>query len=70
MSKASYGVRNLLRGFAVYEREDEDGVARLGSDGQPRILRVDKPIYGMAQAGRRWQRTLFPWLLQNEFKQR
>ena len=23
---------------------------------------MDKPIYGMAQAGRRWQRSLFPWL--------
>ena len=21
-----------------------------------------KPVYGMAQAGRRWQRSLFPWL--------
>ena len=24
---------------------------------------VQKPIYGMAQAGRRWQRSLYPWLL-------
>ena len=23
---------------------------------------MNKPVYGMAQAGRRWQRTLFPWL--------
>ena len=27
----------------------------------PQICRVEKPIYGMAQAGRRWQRTIFPW---------
>ena len=26
------------------------------------ICQVVKPVYGMAQAGRRWQRTLFPWL--------
>ena len=26
------------------------------------VWRVNKPVYGMAQAGRRWQRTLFPWL--------
>lgn len=25
---------------------------------------VVRPVYGMAQAGRRWQRTLFPWLLE------
>ena len=25
------------------------------------VWRVDRPIYGLAQAGRRWQRTLFDW---------
>ena len=33
------------------------------SDGVERLCRVEKPVYGMAQAGRRWQRSLFPWLL-------
>ena len=33
------------------------------SDGIERICRVEKPVYGMAQAGRRWQRTIFPWIL-------
>eukprot|EP00966_Prymnesium_polylepis_P033538 779555-Prymnesium_polylepis.1 len=33
------------------------------SDGVDRLCRVEKPVYGMAQAGRRWQRTIFPWLL-------
>ena len=33
-----------------------------GKDGQSRICRVIKPCYGMAQAGRRWQRALFPWI--------
>ncbi len=28
------------------------------------VCRVEKPIYGMAQAGRRWQRSIFPWLLE------
>ena len=32
-------------------------------DGMDRICRVEKPVYGMAQAGRRWQRTIFPWML-------
>ena len=35
----------------------------MGADGLSRICKVHKPIYGMAQAGRRWQRTLFPWLV-------
>ena len=30
--------------------------------------KVAKPVYGMAQAGRRWQRTLFPWLEEFGFK--
>ena len=38
-----------------YERKDE-------ATGQQLVCRVIKPIYGMAQAGRRWQRSLFPWL--------
>lgn len=33
-----------------YESLDEDGAERLGEDGRPRILRIEKPIYGMAQA--------------------
>ena len=27
------------------------------------MCEVRKSIYGMAQAGRRWQRTIYPWLL-------
>eukprot|EP00965_Chrysotila_dentata_P027952 929393-Pleurochrysis_carterae.AAC.1 len=37
--------------------------------GVPRICRIDKPVYGMAQAGRRWQRSLFPWLREQSFQQ-
>ena len=45
------------------------GHATIGADGRPRICKVVKPIYGMAQAGRRWQRSLFPWLLEQGFTQ-
>ena len=38
------------------------GYARTGSDGLPQVCKVVKPIYGMSQAGRRWQRTLFDWI--------
>ena len=31
------------------------------------VLRIEKPIYGMPQAGRRWQRTIFPYLLRTGF---
>ena len=44
-----------------YERQDESG-RRL-------VCKVVKPIYGMAQAGRRWQRSLFPWLKDFGFEQ-
>ena len=54
-----------------YEHRMENGkpVANLGADGLPRVLRIEKPVYGMSQAGRRWQRTLFPWLLAHGFTQ-
>eukprot|EP00965_Chrysotila_dentata_P017220 571434-Pleurochrysis_carterae.AAC.4 len=34
------------------------GYATLGSDGRPRVCRVETPIHGMAQAGRRWSLPL------------
>jgi len=39
------------------------------ADGQPAIYKIKKPVYGMAQAGRRWQRSLFPWLKEIGFTQ-
>ena len=39
-----------------------NGYETTGIDGRPNVLRVEKPIYGLAQAGRRWQRSIFPWL--------
>ena len=35
-----------------------------GKDGFSRVCRVIKPCYGMSQAGRRWQRSLFPWIIE------
>ena len=37
-------------------------VPALETDGVDRLCRVEKPVYGMAQAGRRWQRSIFPWI--------
>ena len=45
------------------------GYEMIGADGRQRVCRVEKPIYGMAQAGRRWQRSIFPWLIAHGFKQ-
>ena len=39
-----------------------------GKDDRPRVWRVNKPVYGMAQAGRRWQRSLFSWLTEYGMK--
>eukprot|EP00966_Prymnesium_polylepis_P311481 7196817-Prymnesium_polylepis.1 len=44
------------------------GNSRLGADGLPQICRVEKPMYGMAQAGRRWQRSIFTWFVSQGFK--
>ena len=35
--------------------------------GADTVLCIEKPIYGMAQAGPRWQRTIFPYLLRQGF---
>ena len=45
------------------------GYDEVGADGLSRICVVTKPIYGMAQAGRRWQRDLFAWLISEGFAQ-
>mmetsp|Transcript_32844 Transcript_32844/g.79785 ORF Transcript_32844/g.79785 Transcript_32844/m.79785 type:complete len:1719 (+) Transcript_32844:1464-6620(+) len=50
-----------------YSTKLVDGQVRMvplrDGDGVPRLCKVEKPVYGMAQAGRRWQRSIFPWLL-------
>ena len=58
---SAYLQGELLEGEVVYCLAPP-GHETLGKDGLQQIIRVDKPIYGMAQAGRRWQRSLYPWL--------
>ena len=60
---AAYLQGELLEGETVY-CYPPPGYERPGQ-----ICRICKPVYGMAQAGRRWQRTLFPWLSAFGFKQ-
>ena len=45
------------------------GYERTDSEGYELCCRVVRPVYGMAQAGRRWQRSFFPWLRQYGFTQ-
>lgn len=65
---AAYLQGELLEGETVY-CYPPPGYEHKGKDGRNQICRVLKPVYGMAQAGRRWQRTLFPWLLEFGFVQ-
>ena len=43
------------------------GLDASNPSGADKVLRIEKPIYGMAQAGRRWQRTIFPYLIREGF---
>ena len=45
------------------------GHATTGGDGDVVVWRAQRPVYGMAQAGRRWQRSLYPWLLEFGLRQ-
>eukprot|EP00965_Chrysotila_dentata_P257101 6212767-Pleurochrysis_carterae.AAC.3 len=65
---AAYLQGELEQGQVVYCLSPP-GYETIGSDGRACVCKVVKPIYGMAQAGRRWQRSLFPWLLQWGFTQ-
>eukprot|EP00965_Chrysotila_dentata_P046222 1536479-Pleurochrysis_carterae.AAC.5 len=65
---AAYIQGELQRGEVDYCHAPP-GHATLGADGRPRICRVEKPMHGMAHAGRRWQRSLFPWLKEWGFRQ-
>eukprot|EP00965_Chrysotila_dentata_P126594 4185934-Pleurochrysis_carterae.AAC.1 len=65
---AAYLQGNLEHDEVVYCHAPP-GYATIGADGRPRVCRIEKPVYGMAQAGRRWQRSLFPWLIEFGFTQ-
>ena len=66
---AAYLQGELLDGEVVYCWPPPGHLPPTGSDGKPQVCKVVKPIYGMAQAGRHWQRTLYPWLEDWGFKQ-
>eukprot|EP00965_Chrysotila_dentata_P009914 323156-Pleurochrysis_carterae.AAC.1 len=65
---AAYLQGDLEPGEVVY-CHPPPGYETTGSDGRTRVCRVIKPVYGMAQAGRRWQRSFFPWLKAWGFQQ-
>ena len=65
---AAYLQGELVEGESVFCLAPS-GHATKGSDGRDRVCEVVKPVYGMAQAGRRWQRALFPWLKEQGFTQ-
>ena len=62
---AAYLQGDLEPGELIYLRQPPGHVVK-GSDGLERVAVVQKPIYGMKQAGRRLQRKLFPWFRQWE----
>jgi len=68
---SAYLQGSLLDGEVVYcpAPPGKETQAGIGSDGLPRKCKVKKPIYGMAQAGRRWQRSIFPWFIEQGFTQ-
>ena len=67
---AAYLQGELLEGEVVYCLPPPgEGYATIGKDGLPMVCKIVKPVYGMAQAGRRWQRTLYPWLEEYGFTQ-
>ena len=64
---AAYLQGEFLDGEVVFCHAAQ-GYAKYDKNGEPMIARVDKPIYGIQQAGRRLQRKLFEWLRAQGFK--
>ena len=64
---AAYLQGKFVDGEVVYTRLPP-GYPEYDPDGTPRVARIDKPIYGIQQAGRRLQRMLFAWLRELGFK--
>ena len=65
---AAYLQGSFLEGEVVYCHLPP-GYGETDERGRPRVVRVDKPIYGIQQAGRRLQRQLFTWLRDKGFTQ-
>ena len=60
---SAYLQGELEEGEVVY-CSSPPGYERIDDSGEQMCCKIVKPVYGMAQAGRRWQRCLFPWLLE------
>ena len=58
---AAYLQGELLEGEVVYCHMPQ-GYEKYDASGRPYKLKICKPIYGIPQAGRRFQRSIFPWL--------
>ena len=72
--EAAYLKGSLLPGEVVYCSPPSatfraDGSLVEGKDDGKFMAIVQKPVYGMAQAGRRWQRGLYDWLKECGFRQ-
>ena len=65
---AAYLQGSFLDGEVVYTRMPE-GHVELDSRGRPRVCRIEKPIYGIPQSGRRLQRCIFPWFTAQGLRQ-
>ena len=64
---AAYLQGEFIDGEVVYCHMPP-GHAQYDSKGRPLIAKVQKPIYGIQQAGRRLQRLLFAWMLEQGFR--
>mgnify|MGYP005723039393 FL=1 len=60
---AAYLQGEFIEGEVVFCKQPA-GSNHIGSDGQPMVCVVTKPIYGIPQAGRRLQRKIFPWCIE------
>ena len=60
---SAYLQGELLADEVIFCRTPPGVEPKLGADGLEMVYAIRKPIYGMAQAGRRWQRTIFPYLV-------
>ena len=45
------------------------GYEQHDTSGRPYMLKIVKPVYGIPQAGRRFQRSIFPWLRKQGMRQ-
>ena len=64
---AAYLQGKFVDGEVVYTKLPS-GYVEYDSKGRTLVARIDKPIYGIQQAGRRLQRMLFAWLIEQGFK--